>query len=93
MVHKVWPANESFDSDNQNHLSFPVGGRCPCWRRIDFNIQCKHELKINPKFKNIIGDIDGTTGKSTTGNSLLTQISIFIQKQLPLMKMITVMLV
>ena len=51
MVHKVWPANESFDSDNQNHLSFAVGGRCPCWRRIDFNIQCKHELKINPKFK------------------------------------------
>ena len=51
MKHNVWPANEPFDNNDKNHVSFSVGTRCPCWRRIDFNVQCKHELKINPKFK------------------------------------------
>ena len=52
--YQVWPAGESFDHDNDDHVIIKRGGRCKCWRRVDFDIQCKHELRIQPKFK--IGD-------------------------------------
>ena len=28
-----------------------VDHRCDCWRRVDFDIQCKHEMKLNLQFK------------------------------------------
>ena len=49
--HKVWPAGEQFNANNSEHFVIKIGDRCNCWRRVDFDIQCKHELKINPKFK------------------------------------------
>ncbi len=51
MKHRVWPANDYFDNNKKDHVSFGVGMRCPCWRRVDFAIQCKHELTVNIKFK------------------------------------------
>ena len=51
MKHKVWPANDYFDDNKTDHVAFGVGMRCPCWRRVDFAIQCKHELTVNIKFK------------------------------------------
>ena len=45
----IWPANESFD-DNV-HIILPIGERCKCSYRIDFDVQCKHELKVDPRFK------------------------------------------
>ena len=49
--HKVWPSGIDFDEKNADHIVIKVGHRCSCWRRVDFDIQCKHELKIEPKFK------------------------------------------
>ena len=49
--HNIWPSSETFDPLDEDHIVINVGQRCCCWRRIDFNIQCKHELKINPEFK------------------------------------------
>ena len=49
VTHLIWPANEIFDRDK--HISLVVGQRCTCRRRIDFNIQCEHELKAEPQFK------------------------------------------
>ena len=51
MKHKVWPSNDYFDHTKDDHVSFGVGMRCPCWRRVDFTIQCKHELTVNVQFK------------------------------------------
>ena len=48
--YKVWPAGSSFDKDDDDHVVIHRGGRCSCWRRIDYDIQCKHELRISPKF-------------------------------------------
>ena len=45
----IWPANESFD-DNI-HIILPIGERCKCSYRNDFDVQCKHELKVDPRFK------------------------------------------
>ena len=49
--YKVWPAGVSFDQNNPDHIVITKGDRCNCWRRIDFDIQCKHEFRINSKFK------------------------------------------
>ena len=49
--HKVWPLGEIFDTNCDEHIVIEDGERCKCWRRIDYNIQCKHELKLNPKFE------------------------------------------
>ena len=48
--HHVWPIGVSFDDNDENHITINDGDRCPCWRRVDYNIQCKHELCIEPKF-------------------------------------------
>ena len=49
--HMVWPTGVDFDINDEEHVVIKVGHRCNCWRRVDFDIQCKHELRINPKFK------------------------------------------
>ena len=51
LSHKVWPTGVDFDKNDPDHIDIKVGYRCNCWRRVDFDIQCKHELRINPKFK------------------------------------------
>ena len=51
LCHKVWPAGVIFDESDREHIIIKQGERCNCWRRIDYDIQCKHELKINMKFK------------------------------------------
>ena len=51
MKHRVWPANDYFDNNKRDHVAFGVGMRCPCWRSVDFSIQCKHDLTVNIKFK------------------------------------------
>ena len=51
MLCKIWPATESFDNEKDDHVCIKIGERCSCWRRVDFDIQCKHELKLNCKFK------------------------------------------
>ena len=51
MKHRVWPANDYFDNNKKDHVSFGVGMRFLCWRRVDFSIQCKNELTVNIKFK------------------------------------------
>ena len=48
--HMVWPAGVDFNSNDPEHVIIKVGERCNCWRRVDYDIQCKHELKINFKF-------------------------------------------
>ena len=51
LTHCVWPAGSDFDPNDSEHVVIKVGDRCKCWRRVDYNIQCKHELKICGKFK------------------------------------------
>ena len=51
MKHRVWPANDYFDNNKKDHASFGVEMRCPCWRRVYFAIQCKHELTVNIKLQ------------------------------------------
>ena len=48
--HKVWSAGVPFDGSDPEHVVIKVVERCNCWCRVDFDIQCKHELKINLKF-------------------------------------------
>ena len=45
----VWPANEEFQETI--HVTLGVGKRCECNIRIDYDIQCKHELSVDPRFK------------------------------------------
>ena len=49
--HRVWPSGTTFDINEDNHVVIQRGERCTCWRRIDYDIQCKHELRLDPKFK------------------------------------------
>ena len=49
-AYNIRPANELFDVLKNEHVTIKVGSRCCCWRRIDFDIQCKYELKISPLF-------------------------------------------
>jgi len=51
LAHRVWPAGVPFNENDKEHIVIKVGDRCNCWRRVDFDIQCKHELKLNVKFK------------------------------------------
>ena len=53
LSHKVWPSGIVFDVNNPEHIVIKVGDRCNCWRRVDFDIQYKHELRINLKFKEL----------------------------------------
>ena len=49
ITYNIWPASEVFDKEK--HHSLIVGDRCSCRHRRDFDIQCGHELKVNPKFQ------------------------------------------
>ena len=51
MSHNIWPAAVDFNPSDDEHITIKVGDRCNCWRRVDFDIQCKHELKLSCKFK------------------------------------------
>ena len=51
LTHSIWPAGTEFDPNDSEHVVIKVGDRCSCWRRVDYDIQCKHELKICGKFK------------------------------------------
>ena len=45
----VWPVNETFDNDL--HIILPIGKRCTCSHRTDYDVQCKHELKVDPRLE------------------------------------------
>ena len=45
----TWPVNESFD-DNV-HIILSIGERCKYRDRIDVDVQCNHELKVDSRFK------------------------------------------
>ena len=45
----VWPANKTFDKDV--HIILQIGSKCRCSHRIDYDVQCKHELKVDPRYK------------------------------------------
>ena len=50
-TYKIWPAAVSFSESDADHVTIKTGDRCLCWRRVDLNIQCKHEFCISPKFE------------------------------------------
>ena len=60
MSHNIWPAGVDFNPFDYEHITIKVGERCNCWRRVDFDIQCKHELKLSCKLRRNTGVIDGT---------------------------------
>ena len=45
----VWPPNETFDNDL--HIIFSICKRCARGRSIGYDIQYKHEFKVDPMFK------------------------------------------
>ena len=51
MTYCVWPAGTDFDQNFSKHVVIKIGDRCKRWRRVDYDIQCKHEQKISGKFK------------------------------------------
>jgi hypothetical protein len=49
-MYRVWPLNAPLNGDN--FTTIPIGGRCSeCRLRIDYDVQCKHELCVDPTFK------------------------------------------
>ena len=49
-AHIVWPVGVTFNMNDPEHVVIKVGERYKCWRRVDYDIQCKHELEVNFKF-------------------------------------------
>ena len=72
----MWPANDYFDCEKVDHISFGVGRKCTGWRRVDSDIQRKHELKVNVKFKNIIWL---TSDDTIEGNSIVNFLNYLLR--------------
>ena len=49
VTYHIWPSNETFNSNE--HVKLVIGDRCQCSYRRDYDIQCGHELKVDPTFR------------------------------------------
>ena len=47
----VWPID--YIQTTLNSTILQTGKRCKCQKRIDFDIQCEHELAVVPKFNHM----------------------------------------